>query len=325
MSRTYGSIVVKFACPIQTFFIFDYKEFIKSPNFKKLGKPSSDEFLKAQFEFFKMDYTKFDFSKKATGSLTSETALWCTKYIPNFQKLCEGIIFTGRRDGKVLVSYNTKLVFPLSYTTNNGKTWKKVEKNLDYLKKVAKVKSVFLPSLKIKPEDFGIENYEFNQAGFLDVKGDVDLSNKNLARLPFKFEKVGGSFFCYNNNLTSLEGAPRETGVDFHCSGNNLTSLEGAPKVVGRSFFCYNNNLTSLEGAPKVVGGYFDCSGNNLTSLKGAPKVVGAGFECYNNNLTSLEGAPKVVRGDFDCSGNISKFTEEDVASVCKVGEQVTT
>ena len=241
MEKTYGPIVVKFACPIQTFFIFDYEEFKKSPNFKKLNSPSKNEFLKAQFEFFKMDYSNFSFEKAHSSKFTSETALWCTKNIPNFKKLCEGIIFTGSRDGKVLVSYNIKLIYPLSYTLNDGKTWEKVEKNREYLKKVAKVKNRFIPDLTIKPEDFGIDNYEFDSNGFLNVKGDVHLANKNLTKLPFKFGKVGG---------------------DFNCSYNNLTSLEGAPQKVGGSFYCHNNNLTSLEGAPKEVGSYFNCLNN---------------------------------------------------------------
>ena len=301
MEETYGSIIVKFSCPISTFFVFDYEEFIKSPNFKKLNSPSKNEFLKAQFEFFKMDYSDFDFSK---ANFTSETALWCSKNIKNFQRLCEGIIFTGSRDGKVLVSYNTKLIYPLSYSSDDGETWEKVEKNLDYLKKVAKVKNRFIPDLTIKPEDFEITNYEFDQNGFLNVFSDVDLSGKNLKELPFKFGKVIGKFNCPYNNLTSLKGAPKEVGGNFWCSSNGLTSLEGAPEKVGGKFNCASNSLTSLEGGPKEVGGVFDCSSNKLTSLKGGPKEVGGDFNCPYNSLTSLEGVPKELRGNFDCSLN---------------------
>jgi len=322
MEEIYGPIIVKFACPIQTFFIFDYEEFKKSPNFKKLGKPSYGEFLKAQFEFFKMDYSDFSFKKAYYSKFTSETAYWCTKNIPNFKKLCEGIIFTGSRDGKVLVSYNTKLIFPLSYTLNDGETWEKVELNLDYLKKVAKVKNRFIPDLTIKPEDFGINNYEFDQNGFLNVKGDVNFNNKNLTKLPFTFGKVEGDFRCANNNLTSLKGAPKEVGGDFRCYNNSLTSLKGAPQEVGGVFYCYNNILTSLQGAPEKVEESFDCSDNNLTSLRGAPEKVGGYFNCSDNNLTSLQGAPKEVR-EFNCKNNKTKFTKEDVEKVCKVGDLI--
>jgi len=321
MSDTYGPIIVKFACPISTFFVFDYEEFKKSPNFNKLGKPNEKNFLKAQFEFFKMDYSNFDFSKKQ--SYTSETALWCTKNIPNFKKLCEGIVFTGSRDGKVLVSYNTKLIFPLSYSTNNGKTWEKVEKNKDYLKKVAKVKSRFIPDLLVKPEDFGITNYEFDENGFLNVFSYVRISAMKLNKIPFKFGKVDGYFDCSYNNLTSLKGAPQKVDGYFDCSYNNLTSLEGAPQKVDDYFDCSYNNLTSLEGAPQKVDGYFDCNHNNLTSLKGAPQKVDESFDCSYNNLTSLKGAPQKVGGYFDCGYNKTKFTKEDVKKVCEVGSLI--
>ena len=229
--------------------------------------------------------------------------MWCTKNIPNFKKLCEGIIFTGSRDGKVLVSYNTKLIYPLSYTLNDGETWEKVEKNREYLKKVAKVKNRFIPDLTIRPEDFGIENYEFDLNGFLNTRESVDLTGNNLISFPFKFGKVGGDFDCGDNNLTSLKGAPQKVGGDFYCAYNNLTSLEGAPQKVGGNFRCSDNNLTSLKGAPREVGGY---------------------FSCVHNNLTSLEGAPQKVGGNFNCGNNKTKFTKEDVLKICDVKGKIT-
>ena len=304
MEKTYGPIIVKFACPIQTFFIFDYEEFKKSPNFKKLNSPSKNEFLKAQFEFFKMDYSGFSFEKAYYSKFTSDTALWCTKNIPNFKKLCEGIIFTGSRDGKVLVSYNPKLIFPLSYTSNDGKTWEEVEKNREYLKKVAKIKNRFIPDLSIRPEDFKITNYEFDKDGFLNVDGNVVLNFKNLEKLPFKFGIIKGYFDCSYNNLTSLEGAPKKVGDFFNCNNNNLTLLEGAPKEVGGSFYCSDNKLASLKWAPEKIGGSFNCDNNKLTSLDGAPEEVGGSFYCDHNELTSLDGAPEKVVGSFNCYHN---------------------
>ena len=325
MEGNYGPIIVKFACPISTFFIFDYDEFKKSPNFKKLNSPSKNEFLKAQFEFFKMDYSNFSFEKAHSSKFTSKTALWCTQNILNFKKLCEGIIYTGQRDGQCLLAYNTKLIYPLSYTLDEGRNWEKVEKNREYLKKVAKVKNRFIPDLSIRPEEFRITNYDFDENGFLNVDEDVVLNFKNLEKLPFKFGTVKGSFDCSYNNLTSLEGAPKEVGGFFNCNKNNLTSLEGAPKEVGGSFYCSDNKLASLKWAPEKIGGSFNCDNNKLTSLKwgpeevassfncehnkltsldGAPEKVGGSFNCYHNELTSLDGAPEKVGGDFDCYNN---------------------
>ena len=325
MKETYGPIVVKFAVPISTFFIFDYDEFKKSPNFNKLKKPSKENFLIEQFKFFKMDYSKFSQEEADFNYHSSATALWCYKNIKNFTKLCEGIIYTGQRDGQCLLAYNTKLIMPLSYTLDEGRNWEKVELNLDYLKKIAKVKNRFIPDLSARPEEFGITNYEFDENGFLNVDGNVELNFKNLEKLPFKFgvvkndfscqqndlislegapKKVGGNFRCDNNKLTSLKGSPEKVGGNFSCSFNKLTSLEGSPKEVVDDFFCAYNNLTSLEGAPKKVGGSFNCSHNKLTSLKWGPKEVVGSFNCENNKLISLEGSPKEIYGGFDCSNN---------------------
>jgi hypothetical protein len=140
-----------------------------------------------------------------------------------------------------------------------------------------------------------IENYTINPDGTVDVDGNVYLSGQGLKKLPLKFGKVTGDFYCGHNRLTTLEGSPKEVGGFFSCGYNQLTTLEGAPKEVGGDFYCNNNQLTTLEGAPKEVGcefdasyqeeGDFDCSDNQLTTLEGAPKEVGGYFLCHNNPL----------------------------------------
>ena len=123
--------------------------------------------------------------------------------------------------------------------------------------------------------EYGIENYTINN-GLVDVNGDVDLSSKNLTKLPIKFGVIIGYFSCDDNQLTSLEGAPQEVGGNFNCSHNQLTSLDGAPQEVGGRFNCNNNQLTSLEGGPQEVGNTFDCSINNIYRLDFLPNYKGA-------------------------------------------------
>ena len=151
-------------------------------------------------------------------------------------------------------------------------------------------------------QEYYIENYTINEDGTIDVGGDVFLQVKN--KLPLKFNRVSGNFYCNDNKLVSLEGAPRDLGGDFYCNYNNLTSLEGAPKWVGGNFYCNDNKLVSLEGAPRDLGGDFYCRYNQLTTLEGAPKEIGGDFYCEGNNLTTLEGAPKKISGNFYCSDN---------------------
>ena len=177
---------------------------------------------------------------------------------------------------------------------------------------------------RMKTEDilkyFKISKFKINEDGTVDVNANLMLVDLKLKKLPIKFGKVSGNFYCSNNQLSSLEGCPKEVGISFICSNNQLTSLEGSPEKVGLDFHCSNNQLISLEGCPKKVNGNFDCSNNNLTTLEGGPSSVGGSFNCSNNQLTSLEGCPEELQGkntikispkgawvvfaSFDCSNN---------------------
>jgi hypothetical protein len=134
-------------------------------------------------------------------------------------------------------------------------------------------------------QEWGIENYTINGDGTVDVDGDVDISKRNLSKLPLKFGRVTGSFYCMHNQLTTLEGCPLEVGGELWCYNNELTTLEGCTKKVGGYFYCFKNKLITLEGCPRKVGGNFACSNNQLTSLEGCPKEVGGEFYCYYNPL----------------------------------------
>ena len=91
-------------------------------------------------------------------------------------------------------------------------------------------------------EEMGIKNYTINSKGEIDVDGHVDLNNKNIEELPYKFGGVTGNF--------SLRG------------NKNLTSLKNCPDFIVRTFSCsYCKGLESLEGCPKRVGGDFFCNG----------------------------------------------------------------
>ena len=79
---------------------------------------------------------------------------------------------------------------------------------------------------------YGITNWSINEDGLVDVDGGVKLYKKSLNKLPLKFGKVGGNFWCNGNQLTTLEGAPASVGSDFYCHNNQLTTLEGAPYSV---------------------------------------------------------------------------------------------
>ena len=135
---------------------------------------------------------------------------------------------------------------------------------------------------------YGIKNYTINEDGTIDVDGDVNLSGKNIDKLPLKFGKVTGNFNCSYNQLTSLEGSPSEVGGDFICYQNKLTSLEGSPSRVGGSFYCSSNKLTSLEGSPKRVDGDFLCHYNQLVDVKGFPLIIRGDIVIRDNPVVEI-------------------------------------
>ena len=116
---------------------------------------------------------------------------------------------------------------------------------------------------------YGISGYTINSDGSIDVDGNVKLTYEGFGRIPIKFNKVNGYFYCYGNQLTSLEGSPESVRGSFDCSSNNLTSLEGSPKEVCGAFYCSSNNLTSLKGIPEYIRGSLICSRNPLKSFEG--------------------------------------------------------
>ena len=112
---------------------------------------------------------------------------------------------------------------------------------------------------KLLREYFRVGEFEIEADGRVNVThGMVELLNLHkFSKLPVKFGKVHGSFYCNNNELTSLENCPHEVGGIFDCSGNNLTSLEGGPETVGLNFVCKGNPLASLKGAPSSINRLF--------------------------------------------------------------------
>jgi len=187
---------------------------------------------------------------------------------------------------KLLTNFEDKLVvYSLSEKQTNQEEFesldgriKDLNPNYEYVVIEGKI-AIGLPEyLKIfkEIEKYKIRNYTFNDDLSIDVNDVVNLSFKNLTKIPFKFRNVSGSFYCDYNNLTSLDGCPETVGCSFDCDYNSLTSLSGGPKTTGHDFSCNGNNLTSLDGCPKTVGNNFHCQSNKLlTSLDGISKVNG--------------------------------------------------
>jgi hypothetical protein len=94
--------------------------------------------------------------------------------------------------------------------------------------------------------------------------GGVDISSRQLNKLPLKFGKIEGHFICDMNELATLEGAPSDVGSYFDCNNNKLTTLIGSPIEVGGDFYCNDNNLITFEGYPSRIDGDFICYNNPI-------------------------------------------------------------
>ena len=82
--------------------------------------------------------------------------------------------------------------------------------NMKYLKKYGLFESnTDIDSICKK---YGIQNYTINEDGTVYVDGNVSLYERNLSKLPLKFGRVTGNFYCQSNKLTTLEGCPQEVG-----------------------------------------------------------------------------------------------------------------
>ncbi len=138
----------------------------------------------------------------------------------------------------------------------------------------------------------------------VNAKGDVNICNQKLEKIPFQFYHVDGSFNCANNQLRSLKGFPILVSGNFFCQYNQITSLQYGPSTIKGGLYCYENKLTSLKGCPQYVGDNFFCAHNQLTSLEYCPQSIGGNFDCYHNPLTSLEYFPEKINGNIFLNNN---------------------
>ena len=101
-------------------------------------------------------------------------------------------------------------------------------------------KQSFKQEIEAWCEEMGIKNYTVNSQGEIDVDGSVDLYDKDLSELPYKFGRVNGYFSLRNcKNLISLKNCSSYVRRNFSCSRcTKLDSLEGCPKEVGGDFYC---------------------------------------------------------------------------------------
>ncbi len=133
--------------------------------------------------------------------------------------------------------------------------------------------------------------------GSVNTHGNVDMSRRNLRKIPHQFGKVG-NFWFEENKLKTLENSPVEVSGIFSVSHNRLKDLKGGPKRVGGDYLCAFNRLTTLEGVSSSIEEDFFCNNNRLTDLEHFPKV---GRSVYiSDNPVSSVVQYFIDRGDRD-------------------------
>ena len=313
MKSTYGNFIIKLAFKgISNCWFCSYDEY------KKYNNCTIDNWKEQQFKKFNIGKEYWNLLAGRDENFTANHTN-VSKFFETYNLLgtrIKGIQYNGKYDGDCLLIYDWSTAVPLAITNNEGKTWKKIDKNRTaFQRNNFKNNDYIDTNKKIK--------YEFKS----NEQGNVDCRNNKLITLKGAPQKVDGYFDCSDNKLTTLEGAPQKVDGYFDCAYNKLTTLVGAPQETGRSFDCSNNKLTTLEGAPQEIGYNFSCAYNNLTTLKGAPQKVSGYFNCSYNNLTTLEGAPQKVSEYFNCRMN-KKLPKEEIIKylkVTKIGDKIYT
>jgi hypothetical protein len=130
MVKIYGNIIIESkVISLDKFLIFDYdvaKKIYGNVNYTLdnqlrliLGKNWND--------FKNNNFLKELIEEVTVVKYTSDIAkTFYEQFEQSIVKSLRGIVFTGRNDGKVLISYDRKNVEPLRYTTDEGKNWNNI-------------------------------------------------------------------------------------------------------------------------------------------------------------------------------------------------------
>lgn len=164
--------------------------------------------------------------------------------------------------------------------------------------------------------------YKINKELAVDIFGSLDLSSKNLTKLPFQFGEIHGSFSCSDNHLSSLKNAPKIVRGNFICKDNKLKSLDFSPIEVYGNYVA-SNSEESLHKELCSIEVYKNLEEKNYTLIapwfKSLPNTKVGNFLTLNRLMISSDDllglleakslAKRILdfKEDLDWSLNISK------------------
>ena len=182
MKYQFGPIVVKFIINSLINFLFlDFQEFIKNELSKKI-KWTPQTFIEDQMKYYGFDKIipfknlnlNFPYDRMFSSDFVEQLI---NNYGISINKIIDGIVFSDPRQGKVLVSYNTNIIIPISFTTDEGITWNKIKKDKKYLEKIFSQsidkKNITLNKLK---KDHWIYKANISE----DASFEIDITNNEV-------------------------------------------------------------------------------------------------------------------------------------------------
>jgi hypothetical protein len=125
MKKNYGDIILKVFIKAYKFLIFDYDvaKKIYKKNYTLLDQLKQMNLLKYVKD---LDNVKKYSKKLKTIEYSSDIALQVYEKESSIISSINGIIFTGKTDGKVIVAYEPNAIVPMAFSEDDGKSWNKI-------------------------------------------------------------------------------------------------------------------------------------------------------------------------------------------------------
>jgi len=150
----------------------------------------------------------------------------------------------------------------------------------------------------------------------VDVFSDVDLSFKDLEKIPLQFNNVYGNFDCSFNQLKTLEGCPKTVSGKFSCNNNKLSNFKGCPHTVNE-LDCYDVKYYEVSNYHSYNSIYYnrwnrqdyfndlDRNPNVEYSDSKKEKILKIGnSRIFYNKIISFEGFPERIMNIYPINWN---------------------
>ena len=214
----------------------------------------------------------------APDEISSDLALQASKFLSNEVK---GLIYTGRRDGKVALLYDASIAVPIAWKKFKNVRWTKVNKD-----------DIRSAMSKAPAGEWQKEKYEVPVSAQLERQFK---KLKELADLPPGQRVIEGDISCYGDIAQEVaEAIPEGLQIngELHLSGIRLKSLPAGIKVEGNVFIGGGSVIESLP--PDLqVGSTLSIAGSSIVGIPPGFSTNGSMY-IMSDKVTSIPPSLKV-------------------------------